>query len=549
MHCKWCGQSFAPKSNPAVRPVARHFLSQSLPFAACKESTCANHGVNFFENYSADARRGTRSYQGKKAIQCAKCRRSLPLGVSLATHEQEKGVARKFKGVLETVLLGIRIRRAVWWYDMDEDTYYTRLLRSGARLQSYHAWLNAQLLNPNAKVDFSALAKVYTDVVNLTLRLRGDVAKYRHLKVIISVLLANRTAYVLAAHPFFLPEKLVEIADEKYDDPIRGGASQAYAHKWDCIEHPVHTEYEGTPEDVESSAAELSQWGLGYYIRKGYAEIAHFLVVRKMLQRFERTCFYMDSARELRAGAMVALAPDIRAGRTEVVQLQQSKKRRYRSDQDHLSMGRIGSKERAAALRKAWASREPTVQKKFAKATKEAAAEGKDPDPDQIAAQEFKKAAIGGFSGDGEWAWLRFPAPLADQKEWRTLWLTRRPGRTFEDVAEHLHFATLQPVDSVIGSLRDRVLSHHRPIFRAGQGRSFRKNYLDPRVVVSEASIYLLGRNYTYMSKGQKTTPARELRLHGSRPPIASVRSFPRLVEQFQLGLDEAEKMTRWLRR
>ena len=470
----------------------------------------------------------------------------MTLGESLGLHEQDKGVRKKIKGVLETVLLGIRIRRAVWWYDMDEQSYYNRLLRIGARLQSYHAWLNAQLLNPNAKVDFSSIGRVYTDVVSLTLRLGGDVDRYRHLKVIISVLLANRTAYVLAAHPYYLPEKLAGVADEDYDDETHGGVSQDYADKWDCLEHPMHTKYVKTPEDVDSDTPDFSQWGRVYYLRKGYAEIAHFLVVRKMLKRYERLCFYMDSARELRAGAMVALAPDILAGRAEVVLLQQNTKKRRRSNEDKLFMGRIDSDEREAALRKAWEKREPIVQRKFAKAAKDAAAKGKDLEPDRIAAQEYKNAAIGAFSKDGNWAWLRYPAPLGDQKEWRTLWFTRRPGKTFADVVKHLQFATIQPVDSVIGSLRDRVLSHHRPIRRAGQGLSFRKNYVDPLGVVSEASIYLIGRNYTYMSKGQTTTPARELRLYVSRPPFASVRSLSRVVEQFQLGLSEAEQISQW---
>ena len=472
----------------------------------------------------------------------------MTLGESLGLHEQEKGVRHKFKGVLETVLLGIRIRRSVWWYDMDEESYYSRLSRAGARLQSYHAWLNAQLLNPNAKVDFSAIARVYTDVMSLTLRLEGDAARFRHLHVIVSVLLANRTAYVLAAHPYFLPKKFADIADEKYDDAMLGGASDEYADEWDCIEHPVHIKYELSPEHTEFETPDFSRWGEGFFMQRGYAEVAHFLVVRKMLQRFQRMCFYMDSAKELKAGAMVGLAPDILARRAEVVMLQQSKKKRSRSDEDELYIGRMDSDKRAAALRNAWQKREPIVHKKFAKAVKDAAKKKKVLEPDRIAAHEFKKAATGGFSTTGEWAWLRFPAPLGDQKEWRTLWLTRMPGKTFSDVAKHLQFATIQPVDSVIGSLRDRVLSHNRPILRAGQGRSFRKNYMNPRVVVSEASIYLIGRNYTYMSKGQETTPARELRLYGSRPPFASVRSLAGKAEHFQLGLPEAEEMTRWRR-
>ena len=548
MHCKWCGQSFEPASNRAVRPVARYFLSLSLPFATCKKSSCSNYGVNFFENYSEHDKRGTRSYHGKKKIQCAKCRGSVTPGVSLGLHKQEKGARHKFRSAIETVLLGIRINRSVWWYDLDEGSYYTWLFRAADRLQSYHTWLNAQLLNPNATVDFSSVARVYTDAMIVTLRLEGDAKQYRHMKVILSVLLANRTAYVLAAHPYFLPESFAPVADAPFDDPIRGGRSKEFADKWACIEHPVHEPFELSPEEAEEKSSDHSRWGEGYHLRKGYGEMAHFLVVRKMLQRFNRVCYYMDSAPEMKAASMVALAPDIQARRAEVVLLQRSTKKRYRRAEDVLFFGKMDSEERAAAVRNAWNKREPIVQRKFAEAAEKAAKKNKFPEPHRVAAREFKKALIGAFSTDGEWAWLRFPEPLADKKEWRTLWLTRMPGKTFADVAELLQFATIQPVDSAIGSLRDRVLSHNRPILRAGQGRSFRKNYMDPRVVVSEASIYLIGRNYTYMSKGQKTTPARELRLYASRPPFASVRSLAGKAEKFQLGPAEAEQMTQWLR-
>ena len=38
--CRYCAQSFSPKSNQAVRPVVRYYLSLSLPFATCPEQTC-----------------------------------------------------------------------------------------------------------------------------------------------------------------------------------------------------------------------------------------------------------------------------------------------------------------------------------------------------------------------------------------------------------------------------------------------------------------------------------------------------------------------------
>ena len=113
---------------------------------------------------------------------------------------------------------------------------------------------------------------------------------------------------------------------------------------------------------------------------------------------------------------------------------------------------------------------------------------------------------LGAFS-DGEWAWMRYPAPIGKQKEWRTLWLTRMPTKTFADAEELLLYATLQPVDTVMGAIRDRVLSYARPINRAAQGRSFRKNYTNPQTAMAESSIHLLGRNYALMSKDGEDDP------------------------------------------
>ena len=211
-------------------------------------------------------------------------------------------------------------------------------------------------------------------------------------------------------------------------------------------------------------------------------------------------------------------------------------------------MGRIGSEERRRALHEVWEKTEAKVQEKFDEHSSDGSANKDDADPARPAAQAFKQAMLGAFS-DGEWAWMRYPAPIGKQKEWRTLWLTRMPTKTFADAEELLLYATLQPVDTVMGAIRDRVLSYARPINRASQGRSFRKNYSNPQMAVAESSIHLLGRNYALMSEEAKTIPAQELRLFTDRPPFASVKHIAPVVEKFRLGLSHAEKISRWRRR
>ena len=59
-HCRVCGQQHELHAPASIRPLARRFLGQCLPFATCPEESCVNHGVNVFENYGkiGGARKG-----------------------------------------------------------------------------------------------------------------------------------------------------------------------------------------------------------------------------------------------------------------------------------------------------------------------------------------------------------------------------------------------------------------------------------------------------------------------------------------------------------
>ena len=88
IRCKRCGQSFELKNNQAVRPVARHFISLSLPFADCPDDTCENHGINVFEHYfikGLDKRKRSRYDRAgsDQRVSCRKCRKTLTLGEPL----------------------------------------------------------------------------------------------------------------------------------------------------------------------------------------------------------------------------------------------------------------------------------------------------------------------------------------------------------------------------------------------------------------------------------------------------------------------------------
>lgn len=63
IQCRRCGQRSRPASNRAIRPIARYYLSLSLPFAHCANPACPSHGVNVFEHWKESALGHTRYYR------------------------------------------------------------------------------------------------------------------------------------------------------------------------------------------------------------------------------------------------------------------------------------------------------------------------------------------------------------------------------------------------------------------------------------------------------------------------------------------------------
>jgi hypothetical protein len=92
----------------------------------------------------------------------------------------------------------------------------------------------------------------------------------------------------------------------------------------------------------------------------------------------------------------------------------------------------------------------------------------KDP---RVRAQIYRRAFEGGYSKDGEWAWLRYPPESDAYRDPRTLWLTRMPGKSFERHRRSvLARSTPQPVDSMFDSAHARTASLAARV--AGCGRA-----------------------------------------------------------------------------
>ena len=575
--CRYCGQSFTPHSNEAVRPIARYFLGLSLPFASCTNSYCTNYGINVFEHYRPTGTGHTKHYRQRNSVHsvaCSRCATHVALGEARGLTETPE-VRRTVDAIILNILKNVKKRRTIFYDNMWTSTYYSRLRKAGAKLNGYHTWRNAALLDRRTTLNIKGRLHVYTDVGDITLRRCGDAhGGWRHLKIIVSTLDLPDTGYVLAMHPYFLPANtgLGPRLDESFIDPESGAPSMAFAEKWACLEHPVHNRFVGKPETVYRNQADVSRWGEGFYINNAYAEVAHFLVVRKMLSGLGRPiCFHMDPGTSLSRGALVGLADGIRSRDVDIVLFQ----RRWRLQKGQTPDPRFtharGSDKARTVLDERWNSTEKEVQRVFLeggiKTTRKTRKDKKKttPDakprlrskpppsgpPDQLAAMAFSSVAVGAFGAKSGFAWLRFPSPVDDEKLSRSLWLTRMPGKTYDDVgADCLLHSTVRPVDGEIYYSRKRTRVGVRPLHRAGKGRSFLENYVNPTVVLAELSIYFFCRNYQLMSVEQKQEliPGRVLGLLGPREEI----KIPMLADigwNFRLSRINAQELAQWRHR
>ena len=164
--------------------------------------------------------------------------------------------------------------------------------------------------------------RVQTDVLDVSLKRHGRGPRHQLLKLIVSVahLPSRRTWFILAAHPAFLPEALCPDPSEvQEEDP-----AHPLARRWDCLAHVLRVdESRGSSRD-KAILPDLSRKGL--FADSPYAELAHFLVVRRMLRRFPVVHHCMDSAGSLRAAAVTALSGDVQSGRVEIALFQHRKK-------------------------------------------------------------------------------------------------------------------------------------------------------------------------------------------------------------------------------
>ena len=535
LKCKYCQQSTKMISNEAIRPIARYFLSQSLPFADCPVTHCENHGKNLFENFVpkiSPAKRLYRKVDNSRA-KCQACGKEFTFGHPLRASINKKTI-KMLRDVITSNIKPESVTDAIESIDDSDDSdhidamsigvYYRTLGWISARLQDHHAFRNAGLLQEKWSRKPIELLRVFTDTFAITLKdvHRSIDRRHKHLNVIASVVetayKGNSSYYLLAAHPYFLPERFCP--DQQ---TLRAERNLPESEKhWSCLERS----FEGLEYDQSMG---------GYYIASPFAEVAHFMTIQKMLRRFQKTYHFMDADKSLLAASTVAYRERILADRSEFVLFQYQK-------------GNATKSRRPQKLHVAWRE----AEKRFADKIKSKEDIFPESNPDSDARQRtcaylFKQSFRGAFSGNGKWAWLEWPRDSNQYKNARTLWLTRRPHKTLESHGRQLlEKPSLQAIDSQFNSIRKRVASARRPKTRAEAGRSFIDNYYDPVVVANELSIYAFARNFRLRKKSsQKFTPGKAMQLISKKRYRLNLLS---IVKEFRLTLTHADQMTRWSR-
>ena len=129
-----------------------------------------------------------------------------------------------------------------------------------------------------------------------------------------------RTWFILAVHPAFLPDGLCPDIHEQQEDRLR----HPLARRWDCLAHGLQVNNSRGSRKVPDALPDVSRPGL--FINSPHAELAHFLVVRRMLARFPKVHICMDGDKSLWTAALTAFSGDVRSGRVEIALFQHSKK-------------------------------------------------------------------------------------------------------------------------------------------------------------------------------------------------------------------------------
>ena len=580
--CRYCGAEIKLHAARSIRPIARHFLAESLPFTHCEEEDCENHGRNAFECWQYRPRpyhvngdllrcNGRRKSDGRR------CRESVDLGTPPIKGKDDPDRQCVFAKILLLIRLGLSMTHANG-VDVTSDDFQRYVRRFGSLYRDYHAYRNSFLLKPGWCGQEDKTAVVLTDVLQVSLKRFGiGPERTQRLNVIVSVLRLENTWFVLAAHPYYLPKDkapgLLEI--QRDIQPL----SRALHRRWAGLhtildkgrlvrtepgrklKEKAETAEDGTRgdgdaedkgEEGKAKKKEPRRRGFvpgradaghyGYMVRSPFAEVAHFLVVQRMLSRFKRVFFYTDAAKDLTSSVLVATRDGVRSGRVQVAVMQHQK---------------IGRRERDRVRERGLPREEalPTVfdrmEDRFKALVEERLKERPAPllasEERRIRATVWRNASDGAHSTAGAFAWLKgYPRDTRQYKNCHTLWLTRGPDEKLEDGQELLLGVTLQSVDSACRTLRKRINTFKRPD-KAAKGVTYSSSSYRVENAVGELRTHLLMRNYARRS-GKKWSETRiSAVVLGATGGDTDAVDMQALLWDFRLNVRHAQEVSEWM--
>ena len=618
--CRYCGVDHPVHAARSIRPIARHFLAESLPFADCVHEDCENHGRNVFEVMGGDARgrrvRVPYTKGGPHRVRCngrrrstgEKCDASITLGSTPPVGQRSAEKWNDTELALHLIRLGLSQTHAEGFY-LTPDFFQRSRSNFGRQFRDYHAYRNASLLKPGEHGFEDSTAVVVTDVLQVSLKRFGiGPSRTQRLNVIVSVLRlklkkkARKKAkkkgkrkktiwFVLAAHICYLPAlwprmlksqtrelkeqwhgSLKDMELEELGRDIRGNGR--LLRRWAAL-HTVldakdsvrieplkqrksqkrKDDAEGDDDATDREKVVAISPGFadgghhGHMVKSPYAEVAHFLVVRRMLARFKRVHFYTDASYDLTRSVMVAMHDWVSSGRAHMAVVQHKKPGGKR---DTVSDDGLPPMRRKKALPRAM----KRMEERFAQRVAEQMEETTDTTTGEMWGEEerVRRARVavwgqgpqGAGSEKGKFVWLAFPPDTEAYRDCRTFWLSRGPDDTFEDGRDLLIGATLQSVDSACRSLRKRINTFQRPE-KAARGVSYVSSPYRVEGAMGELRTYLLMRNYCRRPGtrwANEIIPAAVLGLSdGEEIDVAD------LLWSFRLGVEHAAELSEWLGR
>ena len=534
--CRYCGLSSTQiLSNKSLKAVYQQFLADSFPFATCRNTECEVHGVNLFEHYRDGKRKQISPFrfEDKHRAVCRFCQTTFYIGSALNI-TQDKHTQSLLNSIYNGAVTNRTLSQTIDYLELgiSHDRYYSTLRNLSHILRDYQSYRLSELLAKRYRR--SDTARVYTDVMDISLQRGGNVSREGHLYLIISVLALEGSYFILAAHPCFMPDKAIDASPiALVNDAQLPLLQQQYHH----LQHPFKPQRSKKLSDAIKAGPDVGRDG--FFIERAYAAAVHFMVIKKLLKRFPKIHFYVDAEKVLYTSAASVFAPDIKDHRVDIVVFQHIKGDyqkgnptapyvHYEEDQEPIIRKELESMQQR--FNEQLASGIPTKSMQRAQVQ-------------QQRAMLFKRALKGARSEVGQWAWLTYPQHTKQYKDVKTLWYTQREDDPPEAGIPLLLKATLQPVDSAINLLRSHISGANRPAVRAKPGRSFVGSYYEPWVVISELWINLFARNYTLRRKtAQKTIPARQLGLLKEREiPINVKRLF-----KFRYNQTHTQQVTHW---